>query len=122
MRQPQSSNLRPGRRPEEIRRSRHLDALLAEDEYRFVINGHMHFRVLMHFRNLTLLNAGTLMGERPGLTIVDFEAGTITAFSVVDGGRPERLMEIALAPADTHRVWHDTGEFDGTWEPVLLYA
>jgi len=113
----------PGRRPEEIRRSRALDALIAEGEYRFVINGHMHFRVLMHFHNLTLMNAGTLMGVRAGVTILDFEAGTTAVFSAADGKRPVHLLEIPLAAEHgARRVWRDTQEFDGTWEPVLLYA
>ena len=112
----------PGRRPEEIRRSRDLDALIEADEHRFVVNGHMHFRVLMHFENLTLMNAGTLMGERAGVTVIDFAEGTITAFSVGDGTRPVRLLEIPLAPESDRRVWRDTAEFDGTWQPVLLYA
>lgn len=112
----------PGRRPEEIRRSRDLDRLIAEDGYRFVINGHMHFRVLMHFRNLTLMNAGTLMGERAGVTVIDFEAAAVAVFTVADDCRPKRMLETALTADENRRVWRDTREFDGTWKPVLLYA
>ena len=48
---------------------------------RWVINGHLHYRVIVNFERLTVLNAGTLKGEhRPGVSILDFDGGTATAF------------------------------------------
>lgn len=111
----------PGRTPDQIRRSRDLDTLIEADEYRFLVNGHMHFRVLLNFRNLTLLNGGTLKGERAGVTVLDFLTGSITVYTVTDGRRPERLLEQPLDADPSRPVWRNTREFDGRSPPVTLY-
>lgn len=98
-----------------------LDRLLEDGQYRFLINGHMHFRVLIDFSNLLLLNAGTLKGERGGISVVDFAGGVVAAFEVGDAGAPERVSEYAL-DAERRRVWRDTQEFDSNWTPAMLYA
>ena len=112
----------PGRKPEEVERSAELDAVLDDGHYRYLINGHMHFRVLIDFVGLTLLNAGTLRGDHAGVSVVDFEADSISAYAAFDAQPPERLIEKTLAPCERRRVWRNTQEFDGTWTPVTLHA
>jgi predicted phosphodiesterase len=112
----------PGRKPEEVERSTELDVVLDTGHYRFLINGHMHFRVLIDFTGLTLLNAGTLRGGHAGVSLVDFEADSISAYKVSDTHPPEWLIEKTLAPCDQRRIWRNTQEFDGTWRPVTLHV
>ena len=110
----------PGTRRSAVRKNADLDDLVDAGEVRLLINGHMHFRVLIDFSNMLLLNAGTLKGERGGLSIVDFAGGGISAFEIGERIRPRRVREHALDPAG-RRVWRDTEEFDGDWAPVTLY-
>lgn len=112
----------PGRNPGEEKRSRALDEVIESGRYRFLINGHMHFRVLIDFVGLTLLNAGTLRGDHAGVSLIDFEGDAIATFAVSDTGAPERIMEKRLAPGKERKVWRDTQEFDGTSTPVTLHA
>ena len=113
----------PGTERMPIERSTELDALVAEKRTRFLVNGHMHYRVLIDFHGLTLLNAGTLTSRhRPGISIVDFEAGAVSAYEF-DGERVGgRVAERPLDAEPERRVWRDTQEFDGFWQPVTLYA
>ncbi len=112
----------PGSARMPIERSCELDELIELGETRFVINGHMHYRVIVNFDALTLLNAGTLKGEhRPGVSIVDFADGTVGAFEF-DANLA--LHQVAQQPlcAENRRVWRNTQEFDSAWTPVALYA
>ncbi len=102
-----------------IRRSAALDGILHAGEHRFLVHGHLHYRVLIDFENLLLLNAGTLKGERAGLSVVDFDQRLLEAYTFADG-RPQRSAEHTLDPGAARRVWRDTGEFDGRWQPVLF--
>ncbi len=103
-------------------RSRQLDQIIEDDEYRYVINGHMHFRTMIHFENLTLINAGTLKGEhRPGFSIIDFEAQTVSGFEhQEDAVISSRCLP--LAAGEEQQVWRNTQEFDGDWQPLLLFS
>ncbi|MEZ5559367.1 MAG: metallophosphoesterase family protein [Pseudomonadales bacterium] len=112
----------PGTTRSRIERSHKLDDLLGSGAHRFLVNGHMHFRVLIDFAQLLLINAGTLKGDHAGISIVDFESGSVSAYDVSDGRTPTRVAEHSLAPAPGRRVWRDTQEFDGDWQPVMLYA
>jgi predicted phosphodiesterase len=111
----------PGTARSAVRRSDELDRLIAEDDYRFLINGHMHFRVLIDFPQLLMINAGTLKGEFGGITVIDFELAQISAYEVGDASCPSMVCEQPLA-CDSRRVWADTQAFDGDWQPATLYA
>ena len=112
----------PGSARMPIERSCELDALISENRVRYVVNGHLHYRIIVNFGGLTLLNAGTLRGDhRPGVTIVDFGGGEVSAFEFGERGL-QRVAERAIGPAEGRRVWRDTQEFDGDWTPVTLYA
>jgi predicted phosphodiesterase len=112
----------PGTSRSQVERSAELDRIIHAGAYRFVINGHLHFRVLVDFERLLLINAGTLKGRHGGVSVVDLESGSVAAFEVEEGRRPLRVMEHALDPGVERRVWRDTVEFDGRWQPVLLYG
>ncbi len=110
----------PGTERMEIERSGELDRIIADGDYRYVINGHMHFRTLIHFEALTLINAGTLRGEHwPGFSLVDFETEEITAWEFKDEGI--NLAKVHHLGDENHVVWQDTQSFSGGWEPVRLF-
>lgn len=110
----------PGTRgADSIRRSAALDGLLHAGAHRFMVHGHLHYRVLIDFENLLLLNAGTLKGDQAGVGVMDFGERRLQAFTF-DGDRPRHSAEHALDPGSARRVWRDTGDFDGCWDPVLF--
>jgi hypothetical protein len=86
-----------------------------------VINGHMHFRVLIDFVGMTLINAGTIRGEHAGVSLIDFASDAVSTFAVADAEKPQRIMEHQLSPGHERRIWRNTQEFDGTCTPVLLH-
>lgn len=102
-----------------IRRCAALDDVLEAGAHRFLVHGHLHFRVLIDFERLLLLNAGTLKGARAGISVMDFQAGALEAFSLARG-TPQRSGVHALAPGAARRVWRSTADFDGQWQPVLF--
>lgn len=64
-----------------------LQELLASQQYRFVVNGHTHRRMVRHLGQLTVINAGTLFREsHPCFAIVDFAAGRVQFFEVAPAG------------------------------------
>lgn len=98
-----------------------MDALLEAQSFRLIINGHMHFRTLIHFESLTLVNAGTLAGERwPGFSLIDFESRTIFAYEFRETDIA-MTRSLPLDPQPHHAVWKNTQSFDGNWEPVRLF-
>ncbi len=110
----------PGTERMDIERSSELDEIINDGYYRYLINGHMHFRTLMHFHGLTLINAGTLRGIHwPGFSMIDFEEHTITAFEFKDDAI--NLVRTLSLVDESHTVWRDTQEFSGGWEPVRLF-
>ena len=110
----------PGTERMAIERSHLLDTIILEGEFQYLINGHMHFRTLIHFEALTLINAGTLRGEHwPGFSVIDFEAEQITAFEFCH--EEIKLVKTHdLAPA-AHPIWSNTQSFSGGWDPVRLF-
>jgi hypothetical protein len=77
----------------------------------------------VNFERLTLLNAGTLRGDhRPGVTVVDFDGGVVSAFEFDPRQRLQRVAERPIDPIDGRRVWRNTQDFDGGWTPITLYA
>lgn len=50
-----------------------LQNLIREQKYKYVINGHTHYKMVRNFGKLTIINAGTLKRDRaPGFLVVDF--------------------------------------------------
>ena len=112
----------PGSPRMPVERSEELDALIAEDHYRFVINGHLHYRMILDFERLTLINGGTLKRtHRPGFLELDLDLGVVTFLGFEE--------DLTVREQDRHdlddhgrRVFRDTGCFDGRWTPFPLYA
>lgn len=101
-------------------RSSVLDEIISEGNLRYMINGHMHFRTIIHFESLTLINAGTLKGEHwPGYSLLDLEAQEITAYEFQDDTSTEVKKQALQEPH--HTVWPDTQAFSGGWDPVRLF-
>jgi predicted phosphodiesterase len=102
-----------------------LDRIIEDGRYRYVINGHMHFRTMIHFDAMTLINAGTLKGEQwPGFMLIDFATEHITSFKF---GSPEAKSQIEIArhmsilPEPEQVTWRDTQAFSGDWQPLTLH-
>lgn len=111
----------PGSERLEPQRSEHMDALLDEGAYRWLINGHMHYRTLIHFHQLTFMNAGTLSRRhRPGITVLDFEDDSVSAFEFAEAGLHHQLTR-PLSPHPEEPVWRNTEAFTGTTAPIVLY-
>jgi predicted phosphodiesterase len=101
--------------------SKTLDDLIARGHYRFIINGHMHFRTMIHFDAMTLINAGTLKGERwPGFMLADFSKQTITSLRF-HNDQIVVAQERSMLPSDNQTTWGDTQAFSGDWEPLVLH-
>ena len=103
-------------------RSALLDALIAQDQVRLVVNGHVHYRMILDFDALTLINAGTLRRDhRPGFLELDLDAGELL-FLGFDGS--DRVFEQGRHALDDHdrRVFRDTQDFDGDWKPFPRYG
>jgi len=99
-------------------RSETLDDFIDSQAYQWIINGHVHFQTVIPFQTLTLINAGTLAGERwPGFLSLDpvrgevevlaFEGWTIRSRGV------RQLQTLA-------RSWKNTQCFSGDWDPSFL--
>ncbi|MFT4719821.1 MAG: putative phosphodiesterase [Candidatus Azotimanducaceae bacterium] len=101
--------------------SRKLDELIAGGDYSFIINGHMHFRTMIHFDAMTLINAGTLKGERwPGFMLADFSTQMITSLRF-HNDEIVIAQERSMLPDDSQTIWRDTQAFNGDWEPLVLH-
>lgn len=74
-----------------------LQRLLREDRYRYVITGHTHRPMVRAISGLTIINAGTLLGEHnPCCSIVDFETRRIQFYDVAEDGAVSAGAEWAL--------------------------
>lgn len=110
----------PGTERMGIERSRLLDKIILEGKFQYLVNGHMHFRTLIHFEALTLINAGTLRGEHwPGFSVIDFETEQITAFEFC--ADRIKLVKTHDLVQEAHTIWSNTQSFCGEWDPVTLF-
>jgi putative phosphoesterase len=74
-----------------------LQELLATKEYRFVINGHTHRRMVRDLGGLTVINVGTIFRDHePCFAIVDFEGGQVNFYEIPRGSeiRPAARHEL----------------------------
>lgn len=105
-------------------RSTRLDDIIASGAYRWLINGHMHYRTVIHFEELTLINAGTLKNRhRPGFALLDLASSRLTGYEfdqTCSQGSPAEVCAIDLN-GPPPRVFQNSQEFDGNWQPLTLY-
>ena len=65
-----------------------LLGLVLDGEYRFLVNGHTHNRMVRRFKDLTIINAGTLYRDHhPCFLIADFEKGFVHFYDIDPAGR-----------------------------------
>jgi predicted phosphodiesterase len=64
-----------------------LQALLRQQRYRYVVNGHTHRHMVRSFGALTLVNAGTLLRDHgPCCAVLDFVVGEARFFVIESDG------------------------------------
>ncbi|MDA1073931.1 MAG: metallophosphoesterase family protein [Proteobacteria bacterium] len=112
----------PGTQRSQPERHAGMDSLLLDEQVSIMINGHLHYRVLIDFHNLLLINAGTLRGEHGGIAVLDIEADEIAAYEFETSGPGlVRVVEHALLDHD-RECWKNPQAFSGDWTPVTLYG
>ena len=110
----------PGTNRLEPLKSKELDRIICEENFDYMINGHIHFRTMVHFKKLTLINAGTISGEfSPGCTILDFDKEVIQGY--LFEGSNLKLSKSHDLYGETYTIWENTEAFNGGWEPVTLF-
>ena len=108
----------PGTQTMPIERNETLDEIIKAGQHDWLINGHLHFRTIMAFKTLTVINAGTLTGHRwPGFSILDLDQRSVQAFEFTPAGI-EPAVRLAV-PAEPQ--WQNTQSFQGDWEPLVLF-
>lgn len=120
----------PGTERMPAERSKQLDELIAAGDHALMINGHVHYRTMIHFDAMTLLNAGTLRGDHnPGFSFLDLNENVVRGFefrgSAQVAPRANKVQEVKtleLAPTAAGQVFRNTQHFDNKWRPVTLYA
>jgi putative phosphoesterase len=74
-----------------------LQELIRSKQYRFVVNGHTHYRMVRHFGNLTVINVGTLQRYGvSGFAIIEFESSHVDFFDIETGGMIVKADSIFL--------------------------
>ena len=111
----------PGTQRMPAERSAKLDRIIEDDATQIMVNGHVHYRTLIHFEKLLLINAGTLRPDHhPGFTILDIAARKIDGFEF-----DKQIVHVrthSLDPQPETQVFLNTQHFNGDWQPVTLYA
>jgi len=111
----------PGTERMPVERSARLDEIIAQAQTSIMVNGHVHYRTMIHFESMVLINAGTLRGDhRPGFSILDCSLEQIVSYDFEPEVRPVKTTR--LAPESHHHVFQSTAQFQGGWEPLTLYA
>lgn len=110
----------PGTEGTKIERAEPLDELLESFPPRLLINGHVHYRTIIDFNYCQVLNAGTLRGDYPAVTIIDCAAGQVDGYVISGGLSVELKRSVSLFDREYRRVWRNTQEFDGNWIPATL--
>jgi len=108
----------PGTDAMPIERSVTLDGIIKAEQHDWLINGHLHFRTIMAFKTLTVINAGTLTGHRwPGFSVLDLDEKSVQAFEFT----PQGVQPAIALKVPTQPEWQDTQSFQGGWEPLVLF-
>ena len=113
----------PGTERMPAERSRRLDQIIEENEVKYFINGHMHYRCVIHFENLTMINAGTLRADhKPGFSILNLQTHSVTGYEFESLPNSVRTIDTRASHHETAQVFANTQDFDGDWQPATLYA
>ena len=111
----------PGNERLPVERSQEFDQLIKDGEYKYLVNGHMHYRTMIHFEAMTLINAGTLRGTHlPGFCMLDLAQQTVSAFTFREEDDVIETGCVAPLVDAKHVIWRDTQAFSGSWEAIKL--
>jgi putative phosphoesterase len=72
-----------------------LQGLINSHQYKFVINGHSHYKMVRDFGTMKLINAGSLLYEDPCFLIIDFKNRLIQFYNVEESS-PKIQKEMDL--------------------------
>jgi putative phosphoesterase len=77
--------IRPGNDGDDLESMVILSRMIESGEYRFVLNGHTHRRMVRQLDRLVIINAGTIFRKHsPCFLIADFEAGCVQFYDLAD--------------------------------------
>jgi putative phosphoesterase len=77
--------------------NKELQELIRSQQYRFIVNGHTHCRMVRHFGDLTVINVGTLQRYGgSGFAIIDFSSNNVHFFDIEKGGMIIKADSICL--------------------------
>jgi len=111
----------PGTERVPVEPSEELDAIIAAGRHRILVNGHLHYRMIVDFGALTLINAGTLKrNTRSGFVELDLDADLVR-FNGFDDALNVHEQAVYPFAAHSRRVFRDTRCFDGNWTPFPLF-
>lgn len=98
-----------------------LDDLLQTQRYKYLVHGHIHYRLVLEFQNLTLINPGALKrnlqpGFKSGFMLLDTTKQELECWHLNENCKVIEKGFIPLAKrTQTERIWQNTQEFDGNW-------
>ena len=111
----------PGTQRMPIERSMDMDNMIATGQFQLMVNGHVHYRTVIHFDSLTLLNAGTLMRRHhPGFSMLDLTNKEVLGFEF--DPMPHLVKRQSLTPDANTQTFVNTAHFSGNWQALTLYA
>jgi predicted phosphodiesterase len=94
------ASLRPDDHGYALENNEPLQALLRRREYRFVVSGHSHRRMLRELEGTVFINAGTLLRDHaPCCMLLDAEAGELRVFDLAADGSVSETVEPLPAAA-----------------------
>ena len=74
-----------------------IQNLIRGRKYRYVINGHTHYKMVRYFGNLTIINAGTLKYEHnPGFLVIDFVQQFVQFYKFFGDSAIEEAERVSL--------------------------
>lgn len=85
-----------------LQRNLALQTVIRSQRYRYLLNGHSHYRMARTIEGLTVVNAGTIRGDhQPGFVLLDFEADWARAYDITQDRRiveaEPLIMPMAIA-------------------------
>ncbi len=90
--------------PQAMARNPELQALLRQRRYRYIFNGHSHYRMVKPVGELTVINGGTLRrGHQPGFLRLDLSKGLVQPYDLLPDSPPpiDRDLEAKPLAADS---------------------
>jgi putative phosphoesterase len=82
-----------------------LREIVSAKQYRFMVSGHTHQKMVRTFGGLTVINPGSLVHlHAPGFLTADFELGLVQSFALTDFAGVEKMEEIAFSAVKSENL------------------